>query len=99
MERCCRARLALDGAECQAREHSRKVRREVKGSGTGATRVPREQSVQCVQRGLQPAAIRADRPSPARKRGPSLYESPNVLPPRSTVFDAPGSSTPPGEQT
>jgi hypothetical protein len=30
-----------------------------------------------------------------RKRGPSLYESPMVPPPRSTVFDAPGSSAAP----
>src|SRR3954454_8343733 len=64
MERCCRARLALDGAECQARKHSRKARREVKGSGTHATRVPREQSLQSVQR-LQPAGQKA-RPEPLR---------------------------------
>jgi hypothetical protein len=36
-------------------------------------------------------------PFARRKRGPSLYESPIVPPPRSTVFDSPGSSTPPGE--
>jgi hypothetical protein len=36
-------------------------------------------------------------PFARKKRGPSLYESPIVPPPRSTVFDAPGSSTPPGE--
>jgi hypothetical protein len=36
-------------------------------------------------------------PLARRKRGPSLYDSPIVPPPRSTVFDAPGSSTPPGE--
>jgi Ca2+/H+ antiporter len=36
-------------------------------------------------------------PLARRKRGPSLYDSPVVPPPRSTVFDAPGSSSPPGE--
>jgi hypothetical protein len=36
-------------------------------------------------------------PLARKKRGPSLYESPVQPPPRSTVFDAPGSSTPPGE--
>src|SRR5215216_6312272 len=30
MDRCCRARLALVGAECQAGDHSRKVEGEVK---------------------------------------------------------------------
>ena len=39
-------------------------------------------------------------PFARKKRGPGLYESPVVPPPRSTVFDAPGSSsTPPGETT
>jgi len=37
-------------------------------------------------------------PLARRKRGPSLYDSPIVPPPRSTVFDAPGSSnTPPSD--
>jgi hypothetical protein len=37
-------------------------------------------------------------PLARRKRGPSLYDSPiQPPPPRSTVFDSPGSSTPPGE--
>jgi len=34
-------------------------------------------------------------PLARRKRGPSLYESPIQPPPRSTVFDAPGSSAAP----
>jgi hypothetical protein len=34
-------------------------------------------------------------PLKRRKRGPSLYESPIVPPPRSTFFDAPGSSAAP----
>jgi hypothetical protein len=43
------------------------------------------------------AATLYSAPFARRKRGPSLYESPIVPPPRSTVFDAPGSSTPPGD--
>jgi hypothetical protein len=38
-------------------------------------------------------------PFARKKRGPSLYESPIVPPPRSTVFDAPGASTSPGESS
>ena len=37
-------------------------------------------------------------PLKRKKRGPSLYESPVVPPPRSTWFDAPGSSATPPEQ-
>jgi len=41
------------------------------------------------------AATLYSAPLAHRKRGPSLYDSPNVPPsPRSTVFDAPGSSSP-----
>src|SRR3954451_10817925 len=78
MERCCRARLALDGAECQAREHSRKVRREVKGSGTHATTVPREQSLQSVQRGSSPlpSVPIALRPQEARPEPLRVAERP-----------------------
>src|SRR3954451_13747370 len=43
------------------------------------------------------AATLYSAPLTRRKQGPSLYESPIVPPPRSTVFDAPGSSTPPGD--
>src|SRR5215217_7568770 len=44
------------------------------------------------------AATLYSAPFARRKHGPSLYDSPIVAPPRSTVFDAPGSSSsPPSE--